>query len=312
MKNFSKGRNFFFAFGLVLGGLLLIYQIILSIKSINDYSLPNTNIIHLFFALLFIITAIFFQILSWIILIYDRNLIEKSRIIELIKGYAFSFLPRYIPGSIWGYISRSEWLYQKFSVSYNKSNSTSILELASTITANLIILFLWINYAYLREKLYLTLIFIITFPILVWLLIRALFTIINKFKIKIFNFKFIELNSATLTQWLISNLLFSFHWFLYANCFIQVLIFLGNEPIKIIDSMFATCLSWLIGFAIFFVPAGIGFREASLSLILKDILIINIEIIPIAAIIFRFLSILGEITWILLKFVKTKKPKKIK
>ena len=306
MNKQTNKRKYLYIFGLVFGGILLLYQVYLSINSIVNFSLSNTVLIHFFYAFIFAFLAIFIQILAWYVLLEESFLKNKKNFIELVKGYTLSFIPRYLPGTVWGYLSRSEWLFQKFSISYNKSNSVSILELASTITANFLIIFIWINITYFKENFYLGILILIFLPLLIWLTISGGFRLLNHSKINLFNLGTIEFNPVPPKNWFLSIFLFFIHWFFLANSLNEILLFLGNHSLFIIDSMFATCTSWLTGFLIFFVPAGIGFREATLSFVLKDLLFVNLNIINITVILFRFLSILAEVSWILQKFVKIK------
>jgi len=306
MKKQSNKRKYLYIFGLVFGGILLFYQVYLSINSIVNFSLSNTVLIHFFYAFIFAFLAIFIQILAWYVLLEESFWKNKKNFIKLVKGYTLSFIPRYLPGTVWGYLSRSEWLFQKFSISYNKSNSVSILELASTITANLLIIFIWINITYFKEKFYLGILLLFFFPLLIWLIISGGFRVINYSKINFFNFGTIEFTLGLSKNWFLSVFLFLIHWFFLANSLNEILLFLGNQSLFIIDSMFSTCISWLTGFLIFFVPAGIGIREATLFFVLKDFFLVNFNLINIAVVLFRFLSILAEVSWIMLKFVKNK------
>ncbi len=78
------------------------------------------------------------QIGAWVLLMRSLNIelpIHKARYI-----YSLSFLARYIPGSIWGYLSRSEWLLHDYQVSYTSSNYGSILEVALAVSTGFCVL----------------------------------------------------------------------------------------------------------------------------------------------------------------------------
>jgi len=255
-------------------------------------------------AFIFVFLGIFLQILAWYYLIKISVSENNKLFIDLIRGYALSFLPRYLPGSIWGYASRSEWLYQKFSISYKISNSVSIYELAATVTANLVFILLWLDITYSYENLFIRLILTILLPFLIWLIITRFIKLINYKKMNFLNIGIIEFTSIPLKHWFVSVFIFMVHWIFLSIGLIQLLLFLGNQTLNIFDSIFATCFSWLTGFLVFIVPAGIGFREFSLSFVLSDIFLINTTIVPITVILFRFLSILAEISWIFMKFTK--------
>ncbi len=152
---------------------------------------------------------------------------------------------------------------------------------------------------------FLSIILFLTLPPLLWFLISNLFKLVNLAKINFFNLGIVKFFPGSMKNWIFSIYLFLLHWFLLANGLNQILLFLGENSLFLVDSLFATCASWLVGFLIFIVPSGIGFREMSLSFILKDMFVVNGNIIYIAVVLFRFLSILGELTWIFLNFSKS-------
>ena len=78
------------------------------------------------------------QVCAGVLLMRSLNIelpIHKARYI-----YSLSFLARYIPGSIWGYLSRSEWLLHDYQVSYASSNYGSILEVALAVSTGFCVL----------------------------------------------------------------------------------------------------------------------------------------------------------------------------
>lgn len=122
--------------GFTIGFSIFVFQIYISINSYIDKSFS----LSLGWILLAIITSMIslgLQILAWRLIMSGLGF--QIPIWKAFKGYIPSFLPRYIPGTIWGYISRSEWLNHNFGIPYRSTNYGSILELSISVTANLLI-----------------------------------------------------------------------------------------------------------------------------------------------------------------------------
>ncbi len=92
----------------------------------------------LWIAGLVIVISFLQQIAAWVLIMRSLHVhlpIHQARFI-----YSLSFLARYIPGSIWGYLSRSEWLLQNYQVSYTVSNYGSVLEVALAVSTGFFVI----------------------------------------------------------------------------------------------------------------------------------------------------------------------------
>ncbi len=121
-------RTVLFRLGILVGLALLAIQIFQAYQAFKSQVIFINNYLPLCLAGILITISFLQQIAAWSLLMRSLNIrlpAHKARFI-----YALSFLARYIPGSIWGYISRSEWLFQNYQISYTASNYGSILEVA--------------------------------------------------------------------------------------------------------------------------------------------------------------------------------------
>ena len=77
-----------------------------------------------------------------------------------VRGYVLSFIPKYIPGTIWGYLSRSEWLKVKFNIEYHNSNIGSIYEIVVIFFSSFVIISIYLS---LRIPIYIVLVPLLCF-----------------------------------------------------------------------------------------------------------------------------------------------------
>jgi hypothetical protein len=226
---------------------------------------------------------------------------------QIVKGYTTTFLPRYIPGSIWAYLSRSQWLYQMYQIPYSLTNFSSIVEvIIAVITAGLAIgiYFLSLAQGQFRSVLLITICLI---PILVWLIARWLS---EKHTVQSIMLSKIALNATFRIQilyWLLAIIFYMLSWFGYGSSLLLLLrAFDFPFATNVLESTFIFSISWLVGFLIFIVPSGLGFRELSLSnLVVSRLGLLPTEASAIA-VTCRFLISLAEVAWILIGHLLSK------
>jgi len=295
MSKKEKIRKFLYIIGIVSGGGLLIYQLISAIKAIpqTDFS---QNAHYLIISSIFLSTfAIGMQIAGWYVIINSG--VFTINFSSVVKGYSISFLPRYLPGTIFGYISRGEWLFQKYSIPFSMSNSISIWEIIATLTANVLIIFVYLINNFIPTY-WITIIVLPLIPLLIHKLLVLLFSLLNRMEINIFG-KLLRINSVPQKQWILCVLFFIFHWVFLGFALFQILASLGVDKISFLNVLFSGNLSWLSGFFVFFAPAGLGYREATLSYLLNDTFGVSAGIASIASSFFRLSTITAELLWIL-------------
>jgi len=133
-------KNFKFLLQLIgsfIGLLLLSLQIVNGFSKINTEIFQEFNIWFLFFAIFAAVIALILQIYGWLLLI--NTIGYELKLKKVVFGYTFTFLPRYIPGTIWGYLTRSEWLLKLYKIPYKDSAFISLVEMIMIFVTNVII-----------------------------------------------------------------------------------------------------------------------------------------------------------------------------
>ena len=174
----------------------------------------------------------------------------------IVQGYLLSFLPRYIPGSVWGYLSRNEWLAHHHGVGYGVATLTSLMEaglllltavaLAGTLLTpapwNLLVAGGGLAAVWLT-----------------WVLTPALWRRLRGAP---------AAPQATTGWWVVATL-YGVFWALQGAALLAAHHALcGVTPLGLGQSIAAASLAWAVGFLVLIVPAGLGVREWTLSALL--------------------------------------------
>ena len=279
--------------GIIFGISLLIYQIFSLLRDFNWSILTPSVLLNALLAFGINILAILLHMTAWKVVLDGMG--HKISITDIFSGFSISFVARYIPGTVWGYLSRGEWLKREQNVPYSISHFCSIVETIGFMSANL---FVMIQGLVLARNIPFTILFIVVFVVgswaslnlfILWKPARRLFRLENN----IYQFPF--------PKWLVVFLLFCVMWYCYG---ISLTIFansihlqLSSEHILLISSIYA--LSWFIGFIIPFIPSGLGLREYTLTILLAAQFGLEKSDASFIAIGFRVLVSLAELFWIL-------------
>ncbi len=297
--NFLKEKqNYIRKFGLILGFGILIRQIIVLSFNFKIYLLDFETLNYVLISFFFILLALIMQIISWKLIM---NLLDINiPIIGAILGYMLSFLPKYIPGTIWGYLSRNEWLKNEYKVDKYLTTIGSILEIFLIIVSIINLLFIYISITMNNFLFLLITIFILFFS---YYLIKIVLN--NKRFIKIRKTRKIKIS---IKFWIFGFITETTMWILYGASVYFLIINNSNFNwfYNILYSTISFSLSWFIGFLIVFIPSGIGVREE----IFANLLNYHFQLSYIntlgVAIIFRVLISLGELFLSSLGFLKKK------
>ncbi len=291
-------RKSLFPLGLTLGFLLFLQQVWMIYTAIRQEGLHFSQPIYLLLALSFSTGAYFLQMLAWNMIMQYMGIHSGLR--QTLKGYFLSFLPRYIPGSVWGYWSRSHWLKQSYGVEYTNSTFASVLEaLGLSLTA------LTAVGAYFSASLegfsQLALGFVsMGVLILTWLAVPRVTLALGRRLHKGRSPLSHEWSQTSFRAWSIAITLYLVLWVLHgSSVFFASRAVLSIPPTNLLGIIAITTLSWLGGFAAVIVPAGIGVRELTLSALLTT----HANLIPwqasLIAIVFRLVLILSEVEWLM-------------
>lgn len=120
-------RTVLYRLGLLVGLALFGYQFWQALMALWEHPGAVTAPWYLVMAVGIDVLAYLCLMLGWALLMRAVGVALSAR--QVGEGYMLSFLPRYVPGTIWGYLSRSEWLAQSAGVGYRQSGIASVLEI---------------------------------------------------------------------------------------------------------------------------------------------------------------------------------------
>jgi len=282
--------------GFILGGGILISQAVKGISYLLASKLvPSFG--WLLFSLTLGIIAIAVQILCWTMIMRDLGASISLR--QAMTGYVLNFLPRYIPGSVWGYFSRAEWLKKHYSIDYSVSHLGSIIEILSGLFSSLISVLLFVPQGISQRERIITGTGLFLLLVLLWIFLKKTSVIPSLRKISNPFFGF----SIRLNVWLFSTLLLTLNWLIYGFIVYGTVKSVADRQVTFstlewvqYSGLFS--FSWLIGFLSWFFPAGLGPRDWLLAQGLFFLKSIPYGMAYLIAVLTRFLGILSEIVWV--------------
>lgn len=255
----TNWRKILYTIGIVFGVGLLAYQTWRGYVAIQQVQLCVVRPTYIVGLLGLYIAAYFVQMVAWAVIM--RSLQAPLSPNAVLKGYMISFLPRYIPGTVWGYLSRNEWLAQNHNISYGVSTVASLLE-----AGLLLLIALTLGAVYWVETMW-------RVPVAVAGLVGvgAAWTLVPwlaaRFGGKRLQISPVRVQSTTLG--LLTTALYLLFWALQGVAILTIgAILCAGAPISLFAGTAAISLAWALGFVILFVPAGIGIREWSLGALL--------------------------------------------
>lgn len=303
-------RKYVYYFGLFIGFSFFGWQFIKTINSNSSYDFTLRTPSPLVPAILLMVITFGIQYLNWKIMLDGFGL--KLTWLDISKGYSISFVSRYIPGTIWGYFSRSEWMYKNFGITYSNSGAASIIEIIVTLTAAFLVIgLIGLLSPMLRISSLSWTGYLITLPFVLLFLIYR-FVRIKEFQI--FKRKVVNpIWNIPKQTWVFTTLISIVQWILYGLILWLVVIsimdpsfFRGDQFSNITAAIFAFALAWSVGFLIPFIPGGLGIREMSLTLVLIVIYNLPFEVSSIISILMRLITSVVEICWMVWGILSTK------
>jgi len=300
LRRSDKAKKYLHLIGLATGLALFARQAKLSLIALYRYEIyiPWKAV---FLSLGISICFYFVQIASWALVM--KCLKAPAGIVQALQGYTLSFLPRYIPGSIWGYWGRSQWLKQSLGISYKVSYLGSVTEAAAfVITAFIIGVGFGANtnnkFALRSESAALG--FAVPFFFIsCWLfwgfIVRAALDKDSGKReriIRVSDLKFVF-------GWFSLLLPYAVFWMLYG---IAVAVIAQTiMPFKRLTTTIAcAAMAWTVGFIIVIIPSGLGIRETTLATLLNLTMGLPASQGNLVAVIFRAVNLFAEFVWLLI------------
>jgi hypothetical protein len=291
-------RNRLFIVGLAIGLALFGRQVWISYQAIELRDISFARPAYLLAALGTTLLVYLAQMLAWRMIM--RHLGVNLPLRDTVQGFYLSFLPRYIPGTIWGYWTRSQWLGQSYSVSYAVSGTGSVLEALALVSTGLSLAGVYLS---TRTSGYAQIALIFASASLLGLtcfVVPRLTTLIGQ---RLYKDKPAPLPSkrAWLGPWFAALVFDIALWTMFGTSLWLIGNSLSSSALYDLPlSVFASSLSWVIGFIVVFVPTGLGVRELTLSALLAFYANSPPWQADLVAVLSRFGLILAEMGWLLI------------
>ena len=263
--------------GTAVGGGLFLYQLWQLHRATSQLRLQAPC--RLGFALFSGLIAYFMLLVGWSRLLHSLDV--SIELPQVAQGYFISFLPRYLPGSVWGYLGRNEWFKQAHNVAYKDTSLASLLETLWVIgTASILLAPWWLSHNGLTNKAAL-------------LLFAALFIIVTF--LLLFTRPYVRLGG-------IANLyLYGLVWcFQGAAAWFSIQAIDPSLHFSLFDVMGIISAGWLVGFVAIIIPAGIGVREWAIASLMVHYLHLPSTLAEFAAVTFRVIMTLSELAWLII------------
>lgn len=305
----GKWKTWIYRLGILTGALLFLIQ---AYNGVKDFQTANLSLQFFWMALISLggmVLVIGFQIINFRYLL--KSLDVEISLFELSKGFILSSLPKYIPGSVWIFLSRSQWLNQNYGISHSKTNLANLLEIDITLVSAGGVLLLGlgvINHSWL----YLAAAIVLPATILA----------LTRIGIRFIYSKGWLGQSERINQARVQT---RFIWLAAIISFLEWLIF-GGATLLLIAGMLPSVqldlgqwvmasqsftLAWLAGFFIVFVPGGLGVRELVLTGLLISNFQANFQAASMIAVGSRFVYSIAELFWLGIGLLQTAiQPKK--
>ncbi len=283
--------------GLVLGLGLFANQLRIAWLAVQQYDgLGELSLGQLIPAFVAALVLSAFQMVAWRAIM--RYLCVALTLRETTEGFMISFLPRYIPGTVWGYLSRSQWLLDDHGVGYPLSLTGSVLEAAAILVTAIACVGVtggpllgepWRHVAPVGS--------IILMCLAVFLAPRFVEWAGRRFRRLAFP------SAPQPGAWVAALALTVPLWLSYAASVYWVARAVApGSGIDLRVSALAASASWAVGFLILFVPSGIGVREAVMSAVLVQAAGLPVAMGGLVAVISRLAMVLAELAWVLAGF----------
>lgn len=277
--------------GILIGIFVLIRQIFITRENILVFLNNDEKIINFFLSFVIIVNALSLQIVIWMRVMGLLNI--KLPPVHAFMGFSLSFVPKYIPGTFWGYISRNEWLSSDLNVNRRLSTLGTGIELFVIFWSLLFMIILnFTNFHFL-----INLIILIIFSFLLYYFLKI---ILNNSLIKnYFGEQYIK--NLKLKSIFPTYFFSSFVWFIY-GLGLYVLagnnisgLFLPKGMYTLYQYSTSFSLAWLLGFLAIIIPSGLGVREGVLASLIETHQNIGYLDAMSIAVLFRFVILLGEL-----------------
>ncbi len=282
--------------GLGLGVLLFVRQVWVSLRAIEQHDLILIKPLLLLASLGAGILVYAAWLASWTLIMRHLGVALAPR--QVVQGFYLSFLPRYIPGTVWGYLTRSEWLEQVFGVPYPVSVMGSVLEATGLLLTGLF----WVGVYFCGQMTGWVQLIVATASggllLAAWLVVPELATRVHRL-VRRENPVPARRGRRPSAAWSAAILLHLALWLAFgASLLFAAESMSAIASFNLLSSTFAASLSWIVGFLVIIVPTGLGVRELTLSTLLSSYAGFRPWQADVVAVASRLAIVLAELAWL--------------
>ena len=309
MKNWPQIRRILRIAGTLIGLVIFGYQLYTSIRALTAQKQQLQLVWGWVFLALAVYLLVYFLQMVNLWLVY-KTTFPTIKLKPIVQGYAMSFLPKYTPGYIWGYLSRADWLESRAGIPGAYSWLATVVEVIVTLMSGAVVLLL--NWA-ARGGSYLALaVLAVLLPWLVWLLMGLTARFARKY-LKEERRQVLEAFSIPFPRWALFCANSIFQWLLLGLGLRLITAgFSYPTPLPFWSALwahiYAFCLSWLGGFLAVLIPNGLGVRETVLNALLESQAGFSSSAALVVSVASRVLLFLAELGWLMLTLLIKQKP----
>lgn len=304
LERIASSRKFLYYLGLGLGLSLFLWQLWQGVQAIHQPAFQLRRPIYLLATLGSLLMAYALQMIAWAEIM--RGLGSSLNMLTVFEGYIVSSLPRYIPGVVWGYLSRNEWLRSQHNISYATSTLGSTLEAGLIVLTASVVSISFYLWKFGPESLQWTIIpDILVVAWFSWYSLKWIWGLFVSRQSSTFAYQFrLEISFR---RWLNAYLIYLAMWSCYGLSLFSLLnVFSAEYNGNFIEPIALFTLSWLAGFLVIIVPSGLGIREFALVNLLASLSILDVQTAIIVAVTARFTIYLTEVIWLSIGFLITR------
>jgi hypothetical protein len=293
----SRWLLFLYYGGILTGAALFLYHLVHGLQGFCDQPIGPGQMPYIIAAGGTILVAYALQMLAYACLL--RGLDVSIPVTEVLAHYVLSFLPRYIPGTVWGYLGRSEWLRMRCGIPYSTSALSSMLEAGIGLLTAVVVS--GVSYSWYAAPALFRWITLLAAPLTCWLSWYAL-AMASRLPL-LRRTRWLPFSPDTrinirLGYWLLTCFLYYLLWFCYGGMLNLLLQTLTQRSVGLTQPIFAYALAWTAGFLIPLVPSGLGARETVLSSLLIQQLQLSAQSASAVSVACRIVVYVAELMWL--------------
>ncbi len=281
MKIFLLIRKIF-SYLIIIAAFYFIFRNILGSWGEIRNTFLQLNIYLIIFSYLLLFPSLFLYVYAWQLIIKE---IEKGKNLDFFSAcgiIAVSNLGKYVPGKVWFALSRLD-LARRFGLEEKKVFLSILLESFYLLLGALFYFIFFLKKYYIFLILFL---FVLLTPKIFKGFFNLLLKILRKEKVDF---------SFSLKKSFLIFLLDIFVWFFQGSAFSLLVkaVYFKINFVHFFSLIGIYSLSWMLGFLVLIAPGGLGVREGSMMIFLKNILPVGLA--SLIAIISRIWLIIHEL-----------------